>query len=300
MGLVYALGACLIWGLVVPVQFRWLSAMAPEAILAHRIAWSAVFVAGLLLVLRHRLANPLPLRPRHGLLAVSAGLIAFNWLLYVTAVGSGHMLDASLGYLINPLVAVLLGAVALRERLRPVQIVAVVIAATGVAIAVAMAGKLPLLSLGLAVSFAIYALIRKIVGVDALLGFCAETVLLLPFALAYLAVQPAGTAPADTFGFVLLVATGVTTALPLIWFATAAQHLTLATLGLMQYIAPSCLMLLSVFVYGERLAPDRQVMFALLWLALILYAADSFRAARAATGDRGSGMPASPEEERGT
>ncbi len=276
MGLLYALAAYLSWGLVVPVHFRLLAGIPAETILAQRIAWSALFVTGLIALLRHRLANPFPLRPRHALLVVSAGLIAFNWLLYLRAVESGHLLDASLGYYINPLVSVALGALVLGERLRPLQAMAVGIAVLGVVIAVVMAGRLPLLSLGLAISFALYGLTRKIVGVDGTVGFCAETFLLLPAALGYLLLA-AAPVPTDAATWSLLALTGVTTALPLIWFAAAATRLTLATLGLMQYLAPTCLMLLSTLAYGETLSEDRIVLFALIWIALVLYAADALR-----------------------
>ncbi len=279
MGLLYALAAYLSWGLVVPVHFRLLAGIPAETILAQRIAWSALFVTGLIALLRRRLANPFPLRPRHALLAVSAGLIAFNWLLYLRAVETGHLLDASLGYYINPLVSVALGALVLSERLRPLQAVAVGIAVLGVVVAVVMAGRLPLLSLGLAVSFALYGLTRKIVGVDGTVGFCAETFLLLPAALGYLLLA-APPVPNDTWTWSLLALTGVTTALPLIWFAAAATRLTLATLGLMQYLAPTCLMLLSTLAYGETLSEDRIVLFALIWIALILYATDALRHSR--------------------
>ncbi|MFG5119178.1 EamA family transporter RarD [Methylorubrum sp. POS3] len=276
MGLLYALAAYFSWGLVVPVHFRLLAGIPAETILAQRIGWSALFVTGLIALLRRRLANPFPLRPRHALLVVSAGLIAFNWLLYLRAVETGHMLDASLGYYINPLVSVALGALVLGERLRPLQGVAVAIAVLGVVIAVLMAGRLPLLSLGLAVSFALYGLTRKIVGVDGTVGFCAETFLLLPAALAYLLLA-APPVPSDARTWSLLALTGVTTALPLIWFAAAATRLTLATLGLLQYLAPTCLMLLSTLAYGETLSDDRIVLFALIWIALILYATDALR-----------------------
>ncbi|MEH3120267.1 MAG: EamA family transporter RarD [Methylorubrum populi] len=276
MGLAYALAAYLSWGLVVPVHFRLLAGLPAETILAQRVAWSALFVVGLIALLRKRLANPFPLRPRHALLVVSAGLIAFNWLLYLVAVTTGHMLDASLGYFINPLVSVLLGALVLGERLRPVQAAAVAIVVLGVVVAVVMAGRLPLLSLGLAATFALYGLVRKLVGVDGTVGFCAETFLLLPAALGYLAFA-APPVPDDARTWALLALTGVTTALPLIWFAAAATRLTLATLGLMQYVAPSCLMGLSTLVYGETLTPDRIVLFALIWLALAFYAFDAIR-----------------------
>jgi chloramphenicol-sensitive protein RarD len=280
VGLIYALGAYLSWGLVVPIHFKLLDAVAAETVLAHRIVWSSLLVGALLLALRRSLRSPFPLRRRHGLLAASAGLIAVNWLLYLWAVNAGRMLDASLGYFINPLVSVALGAVVLGERLRPVQGVAVGLAALAVAAAVIAAGSLPWVSLALATSFALYGLVRKVVGIDPMIGFCAETLILLPFALVHLAFtsEPAVEGDASRLGLLLL--TGVTTALPLIWFAAAAQRLTLATLGLMQYLAPSCLLVLSVLVYGERAEPQRWLLFALIWLALAIYAADALRAAR--------------------
>ncbi|MCJ2079770.1 EamA family transporter RarD [Methylobacterium sp. J-090] len=282
MGLIYALGAYLSWGLVVPVHFRLLDAVPATSILAHRIVWSAVLVAGLLVALRRRIRSPFPLAPQHGLLVLSAGLIGVNWLLYLRAVQSGHMLDASLGYFINPLMSVVLGAVVLGERLRPVQAAAVALAAGAVLLAVVVAGHLPWVSLALAASFSLYGLVRKVVGVDAMVGFAAETAVLLPVALIYLVLFAPPVVAGDPGRAGLLVLTGVTTALPLIWFAAAAERLTLATLGLMQYLAPSCLLVLSVAAYGERLEPHRLVLFGLIWLALALYAADAYRAARRA------------------
>ena len=282
LGLIYALGAYLSWGVVVPVHFRLLDAVPAGSILAHRIVWSSVLVAVLLAVLRKRVRSPFPLRPRHGLLAASAALIAVNWLLYLVAVQSGHMLDASLGYFINPLMSVALGALVLGERLRPVQVLAVAMAAAAVLLAAIVAGHLPWISLTLAASFSLYGLARKVVGVDAMVGFAAETLLLLPASFVYLAAFAPPVVNGDPVRALLLLLTGATTALPLIWFAAAAQRLTLATLGLMQYLAPSCLLALSVLVYGERLEPDRAVLFGLIWLALALYAADAFRASRRA------------------
>lgn len=284
MGLIYALGAYLSWGLVVPVHFRLLDAVPAPSILAHRIVWSSLLVAGLLFALRRRIRNPFPLVRRHGLLVLSAGLIGVNWLLYLRAVQSGHMLDASLGYFINPLMSVALGALVLGERLRPVQAGAVALAAGAVLLAVAMAGSLPWVSLALAGSFSLYGLARKVVGVDAMVGFAAETLLLLPVALVYLAFAAPPVIQGDPVRAGLILLTGATTALPLIWFAAAAERLTLATLGLMQYLAPSCLLILSTLVYGERLEPHRMVLFGLIWLALAIYAADAYRAARKARG----------------
>ncbi|SFM12834.1 EamA family transporter RarD [Methylobacterium pseudosasicola] len=284
MGLVYALAAYLSWGLLVPVHFRMLGAFSPNHILAERIVWSSLFAGGLALALaaRKRLNLPLPLRRRHALLAVSAAMIGVNWLLYLYAIDRGHLLDASLGYYINPLVSVAFGRIVLGERLRPLQAVAVGIAASGVAVAVLWAGELPALSLSLAVSFALYGLVRKIVGVDALVGFLAETLLLLPLAILWLVLSPEPFLPAESKSLALLMLTGVTTALPLIWFAAAAVRLRLTTLGLLQYVAPTCLLGLSVLAYGEHVEPPRAAMFALIWVALALYSVDALRGRRPA------------------
>ncbi|MCJ2057794.1 EamA family transporter RarD [Methylobacterium sp. J-048] len=282
MGLVYALAAYLSWGLLVPVHFRMLGAFGPNHILAERIVWSSLFAGALALALasRRRLNLPLPLCRRHALLAVSAAMIGVNWLLYLYAIDRGHLLDASLGYYINPLVSVAFGRIVLGERLRPLQAVAVGIAAVGVAVAVLWAGELPALSLSLAVSFALYGLVRKIVGVDALVGFLAETLLLLPLAILWLVFSPEPFLPAEPKSLALLMLTGVTTALPLIWFAAAAVRLRLTTLGLLQYVAPTCLLGLSVLAYGEHVEPPRAAMFVLIWAALALYSVDALRGRR--------------------
>lgn len=282
MGLVYALAAYLSWGLLVPVHFRLLGAYSPNHILAERIVWSSLFAGTLALILaaRHRLNLPLPLQRRHALLLLSAAMIGVNWLLYLYAVSSGHLLDASLGYYINPLVSVALGRVVLGERLRPMQAAAVGIAAAGVAVAVLWAGELPVMSLSLAVSFALYGLARKIAGVDALVGFLTETLLLLPAAIVWLILTPEPFLPAEPGNLALLMLTGLTTALPLIWFAAAAVRLRLTTLGLLQYVAPTCLLFLSVLAFGERVEPPRALMLALIWVALALYTADALRVRR--------------------
>lgn len=282
MGLVYALAAYLSWGLLVPVHFRLLGAYSPNHILAERIVWSSLFAGTLALILaaRHRLNLPLPLQRRHALLLLSAAMIGVNWLLYLYAVSSGHLLDASLGYYINPLVSVALGRVVLGERLRPMQAAAVGIAAAGVAVAVVWAGELPVMSLSLAVSFALYGLARKIAGVDALVGFLTETLLLLPAAIVWLVLTPEPFLPAEPGNLALLMLTGLTTALPLIWFAAAAVRLRLTTLGLLQYVAPTCLLGLSVLAFGERVEPPRALMLALIWVALALYTADALRVRR--------------------
>ncbi|TGE01336.1 EamA family transporter RarD [Methylobacterium nonmethylotrophicum] len=277
MGLIYALGAFLSWGLVVPVHFRLLDGVPAWGILAHRIVWSSVFIVLLLTGLHLTRRGPrVSLQRRHAVLLLSALIIAGNWSLYLWAVQNGRMLDASLGYFINPLVNVALGALVLRETLRPLQLAAVALAAIGVIAAVVAAGTLPWIALSLAVSFAVYGLIRKLVPIDPILGLGAETFALLPLALVYLAVAP--TPPGqDGRLWLLLMLTGVTTAVPLMWFAAAASRLKLSTIGLLQYIAPSCLLGLSVLVYGEALPASRMLVFGLIWAALALYAVDAAR-----------------------
>ncbi|WP_407528933.1 EamA family transporter RarD [Methylobacterium oryzisoli] len=297
MGLIYALGAYLSWGLLVPVHFRLLDGTPAWVILGHRILWSSVFVVLLLAALRRVRVVP---QRRHALLIVSALMIGANWSLYLWAVQNGRMLDASLGYFINPLVAVALGALVLGERLRPLQQAAVGIAAFGVAVAVATAGTLPWVALALAVSFALYALIRKMVPIDPILGFCAETFLLLPLALGYLAwlaPETASVSSLDGRTLGLLLLTGLSTSVPLIWFAAAAGRLKLATLGLMQYIAPSCLLVLSVLVYGETLEASRAIVLALTVVALVLYAVDAVRLSRADAAARPQ-VPLTPDPRR--
>ncbi|SFU93773.1 chloramphenicol-sensitive protein RarD [Methylobacterium sp. 174MFSha1.1] len=277
MGLIYALGAFLSWGLVVPVHFRLLDGVPAWGILAHRIVWSSLFITLLLVGLRLMRRGPgFTLQRRHGFLVLSALLIASNWSLYLWAVQNGRMLDASLGYFINPLVNVALGALVLRESLRPLQLAAVALAGIGVVAAVVAAGTLPWIALALAVTFAVYGLIRKLVPIDPILGLGAETFALLPIALAYLSLAP--TPPGqDTGQVLLLMLTGVTTALPLMWFAAAASRLKLSTLGLLQYLSPTGLLLLSVLVYGESLPPSRALVFGLIWAGLALYALDAAR-----------------------
>ncbi|MET7245386.1 EamA family transporter RarD [Methylobacterium sp. EM32] len=277
MGLIYALGAFLSWGLVVPVHFRLLDGVPAWGILAHRIVWSSLFITLLLVGLRLMRRGPgFTLQRRHGFLVLSAFLIAGNWSLYLWAVQNGRMLDASLGYFINPLVNVTLGALVLRESLRPLQLAAVALAGIGVVAAVVAAGTLPWIALALAVTFAVYGLIRKLVPIDPILGLGAETFALLPIALAYLSLAP--TPPGqDTGQVLLLMLTGVTTALPLMWFAAAASRLKLSTLGLLQYLSPTGLLLLSVLIYGESLPPSQALVFGLIWAGLALYAVDAAR-----------------------
>lgn len=280
-GVALGLGAYFAWGFL-PVYFKALGGVLPTEVVAQRILWSLVFVAGLIALsrrwphLRAAVANPRALM----VLTASALLIGVNWLVYIWAIGAGHVLETSLGYFLNPLVNVLMGVLLLKERLTRAQTIAVVLAALGVFVLAAGAASGLWISLVLAMSFATYGLLRKIAPVDSLEGLAIETVILAPVAALYLWwLGPAmafGTAPGTS---ALLVLGGVVTATPLLLFAAAARRLRYSTMGLLQYIAPTIQFLLAVFVYGEHLTTAHMVCFALIWAGLVIYAADGLRRA---------------------
>ena len=285
-GLPFALGAYVIWGFV-PVYFKLLSHVPPVEVVAQRILWSIPLLMVImyfrkqtgefLAIFRHRvhLRN----------LLASAALIAVNWLIYIWAVSTDHILAASLGYYLNPLVNVLLGRIFLAERLRPMQLVAVAIAALGVAILIGDALDTLWVSVSLACSFALYGLIRKITPVGAVPGLAVETTLLAPLSLAALlwfGVNGTGGFGNDAQTSGLLVLAGVVTAVPLLLFATAARRMSYASLGFVQYLAPSIVFLLGVFVYGEPLSTTKLVCFVLIWVSIAVFCIDALRTYRAA------------------
>lgn len=278
-GVITVLGAFLIWG-IVPLYLKLLDSMPVLQIAAHRITWGCLFCLGLLLIQRQAgqvrsiLANP-QLRWR---LAVSALLIATNWTLYVWAVDTNRVVEASLGYFINPLLNVLLGVVVLRERLNRVQWLAIALAAAGVLYLTLHAGYLPWLSLVLALSFAFYGLVRKLTPVEALSGFAVESVLLTPICVIYLIwCELQGTGVILTAGpglLSLLLLSGPVSAVPLVLFAAGAKRLPYSTVGLMQYIAPTLVLVIAVLIFKEPFGTARMVCFGLIWLALAIYATD--------------------------
>lgn len=283
-GLGFGLGAYLIWGFL-PLYFLLLAGVTAGEIVADRVVWSLVLLIGILAVagrfgkLVAVLRNPRTLR----LLAISAALISVNWLIYIWAVQNGHVLAASLGYFLNPLVNVLLGVIVLGERLKRMQMAAVVLAAAGVAVLASGAGTGLWISLTLAFSFGLYGLVRKIAPVESLEGLTVETALLTPFALAYMAWLASndtlvfGDAPGLT---ALLVLAGAVTAVPLLLFAGAARLLPYSTLGLLQYIAPTLQFLLAITVFREAMTTAHIVCFALIWSGLALYVLSSVRKPR--------------------
>jgi chloramphenicol-sensitive protein RarD len=282
LGVFYGVAAYGLWG-VFPVYFKAVADVPALEVVAHRVMWSVPFLVPLV-ILRHGVGAALAaLRSRVTLLTLCATtvLIAGNWLVFVLAVTRGQVMQASLGYFINPLFSVLLGFVFLRERLRPWQTFSVLLAAVGVAHLTLAGGQFPGYALFMATSFGLYGLLRKVVRVDALLGLAVETALLWPIAAAFLAYwMLAGDAAFGASGgrtSLLLFAAGPVTALPLVLFAAAARRLRLATVGFLQYIAPTGHFLLAVLAYGEPFDAAHRIAFACIWVALAIYSVDSAR-----------------------
>ncbi len=287
VGVLYALAAFFMWGLAVPLHFKLLASIPAPQILAHRIVWASLFALGLIVAFRQagKLVEAVLSSKRLLLLGASSGLIAINWLVYIWAVNSGHLVQTSLGYFINPLLNVVLGVIFLRERLHPAQVAACLLAGVGVIALAISSGEMPWVALALACSFGLYGLVRKIVPVAPLIGFCIESLLLTPLALAYLVMTFADGSAAAFKGELgldlLLVLTGFSTAAPLIWFAAGAQRLKLSTIGLLQYLAPSGQLALGVLAYGEPFGWVDATAFSLIWAALAIYTFSAVRSAPA-------------------
>ncbi len=275
-GMIYAALAFFCWGLF-PLYFHVLKDVSPLEILSHRIVWSFAFLAALLTWRRQwtwvgRLVRqPLVI----GSFMTSAVLLSTNWFVYIWAVHHGRVIDASLGYFINPLFNVMLGVLVLKERLRPMQWTAIAVAAAGVTWLTWHAGQLPWIALYLAASFGSYGLMRKIAALGALEGLAFETMLLFPLALGYLIWRAlAGqnafiAAPISIQSW--LIAAGPITAVPLLWFAAGARRISLSVLGLLQYIGPTLQLLIGLWFFKEPFANDRLAGFATIWFALALY-----------------------------
>lgn len=286
-GLLLGLGAYLCWGFM-PLYFRLIARVPATEIVAHRVVWSLLFLAALIALRRGWASVRAALELRSlAILAASALLIGVNWLVFTYAVTHGHILAASLGYYLNPLVNILLGVVLLNERLSRAQLAATALAASGVLILAIGAGAGPGLwmSLALAGSFASYGFLRKIAPAGALEGLAIETLLMAPFALAWIVwVQASDTAGFAAFGptTTLLVALGgVVTAIPLLLFTGAARRLPYSTLGFLQYLAPTLQFLIGV-AYCEPLTAAHLACFGAIWTALALVAIDGWRTARRA------------------
>lgn len=284
-GVFYAFAAYTAWGLL-PVYWKALQVIPAREILAHRILWSFAFVA-LLLILKKQWGNAKAvLRDPSKLfgLILSSLLITSNWYIYIWAVNSNKVVEASLGYYINPLLTVLLGVVVLRERMDKWQIVSLVLAAAGVLILTLEYGKIPWISLSLATTFALYGLAKRLVQVDSLLGLALETAVVVPVALIYLStvqVRGAGVmGPSGSLTMLLLLGTGVVTAIPLLSFAQAAKMIPFSTMGFIQYVSPSLSLLLGVFHYHEEFTTAYALSFGAIWIALAVYSVSRFTVAR--------------------
>ncbi len=274
-GIWSGIGAYFLWGFF-PIFFKMLHVVPPMQIVAHRLAWSLVFLGVLVTVKKDWAGVKAGLRPRTLFITLLAGcLLSLNWLIYVFAVNNGYILEASLGYFINPLVNVLLGVIFLRERLPLSKWVAVGLAAAGVLYLTFSYGQLPWAALSLAVTFGLYGLLKKLSPLDSLHGLTLETAILFVPALAYLLVveiQGTGAIGHDgTLVTVLLAAAGIVTAIPLLLFSTAARMIPLSTLGLLQYIAPTLQFLVGVLMFGEEFTHQRMIGFGIIWLALLAF-----------------------------
>jgi chloramphenicol-sensitive protein RarD len=292
-GFVYALLAYTVWG-VFPIYFKALHDVPADQVLAHRVLWSVALLAVVVPLLGRWATAIAACRP---IILLSAVLIAANWGVYIWAVQSGRVLEASLGYFVNPLVSVLLGVVFLRERLRRRQVYAIALAGIGVVGLVVRLHTLPWLPLALALTFGLYGLVRKHAGVDAVGGLLVEAAVLALPALAWvLACAGSGS---GAFGHhpgttALLVAAGPVTAIPLIWFAMGVRRLPLSTVGILQYVTPTLQFLLAVALYREPFGSAHAIAFGFIWAALALYTWDSLQASREGALPAAGATPAPP------
>ncbi|HYB32097.1 MAG TPA: EamA family transporter RarD [Steroidobacteraceae bacterium] len=288
-GLVAATAAFTLWGLF-PVYLHPLREVPALQVIAHRVAWSCLFLLAWMLARGElwRVSATLTRPPLLAGLAASATLISCNWLVYVWSVTHNHIVDSSLGYYINPLVNVVLGVLVLRERLNRTQWSAIALAAIAVGYLTVLAGHPPWIAFALAASFSLYGLVRKMISVEALPGLATETLLLMPLAVGYLLwCEHAGSGALTRDGAgiaALLVGSGLVTAVPLFLFAFGARLLPYSTVGVLQYIAPSLQLLCGVLFYRESFGPALAAGFALIWAALLLYATDGWWRTRAGAG----------------
>ena len=279
-GLAVGVAAYLLWGFL-PLLVNLLHHVGPTTLVANRTLWSLLFVGIILMVAGRTAEVRAVLRDRASTMrmGVAAIFLAANWLIYVYSVETRQVLEASFGYFINPLVNVAFGMVLLNEKLNRVQVVAIAIAAIGIAIQAAGLGNFPVIAVTLAVTFAIYSYLRKTTKATALSGLFVETLILSPVALGYLAVTTIGSGTlgplADPYTLFLLMLTGPSTAIPLLLFAYAVQRLRLTTMGMLQYISPSIQFVMALVFFGEHLNATRLISFAFIWVSLIVFTTDS-------------------------
>lgn len=285
IGIAFTIGAYIFWG-IFPLYWKLLDDVPPLEILAHRILWSFIFVLIIASILkRKQLKHFFQLEMSEkktwiGLILASL-LISINWLTYIFAVNTDHIIEASLGYYINPLISVLLGIFVLRERIQGWQIVSFVLAAIGVGYMTLTVGKFPWISLVLALSFGFYGLAKKLIKVDSILGLLFETLFAVPFALLFLAYLGVNERQSFLTGSIqidlLLLGSGVATAIPLLWFGMGAQKIPLYVVGFIQYLSPTINLVIGVLVFGEAFTINHGITFTCIWLAIGIFTFPTIR-----------------------
>ncbi|MBS2213485.1 EamA family transporter RarD [Carboxylicivirga mesophila] len=279
-GYLYTFQAFLTWGLL-PIYWKLLNHIPALEILAHRIFWSLIFVLLFLVWKKQlKLRNIFTNKKAFSTLTITGLLVGSNWGVYIYAVNVNHIVEASLGYYITPLINVALGILFLKERLNKLQLIALLLAASAVIYLTVDYGRFPWISIYLAASFGLYGLLKKMSGVDAMPALAIETLVLTPFALSYIIwgmVSGNGHLFTESFQTdALLIMAGVVTTLPLYWFGLGAKRISLTSVGFMQYIAPTIMLLLGLFIYHEGFPQEKQVAFAAIWMALAIYSYSIF------------------------
>jgi len=285
-GILYGVGAYALWGFF-PIYWKFLHEVSALQVIGHRIGWSFILlIAYVLLTRKWQEFRSLAFNAKTiGIYSIAGVLLTFNWLIYVWGVNAGFIVETSLGYFINPLLSVLLGVLFLRERLRPMQWVPVALAAIGVGYLTFVYGRPPWIALSLAFTFGFYGFVKKLSPLGSLYGLTLETGIVFPAALIYLAIMGINGSGAflhdGTFIDALLIGAGLVTTIPLLMFASAAKKIPLTIVGLLQYIAPTLQFLIGVFIYKEPFDLAHFIGFAIVWVALIIFAGESYFANRA-------------------
>ena len=277
-GAYFALSAYLFWG-VVPIYFKWIDHISPWEIVCHRVIWSVVLLLAILFFTNQLGALKVEARVIKRLL-ITATLLSVNWLVFIYAILNNNIVETSLGYFINPLVSVFLGMIFLSERLRPLQWIAVIIASSGILYQLIYFGAIPWVALTLAFSFGFYGLMRKNLNLPSVVGLTLETIVVLPFAIIGLLwlsnTAGLGFGAVDRQTDMLLMLGGVVTSFPLLCFAAAVTRLSLTAAGMFQYIAPSLSLVIAVLMYNEPFGVDRMITFGCIWVALVIFTAETF------------------------
>lgn len=285
IGIIFAAGAYIVWG-VLPIYWKMLGGVPALEILAHRVVWSFIFVLFIVILLKRKrlkdfFQNQMKQKKTWIGLLLASLFITVNWVTYIYAVNTNHIVEASLGYYVNPLIAVMLGVFVLREKINMTQTISFVIAGIGVLYMTLSIGKFPWIALVLALSFGFYGLSKKLIKVDSILGLLLETIFILPFAILFLTYL--GVNDQNSFASVslktdlFLLGSGIATALPLIWFGIGAQKIPLYMVGILQYIAPTISLILGVMMYGEPFTKDHVVTFVCIWSAIAMFTISNIR-----------------------